>query len=474
MSKRVALMTWHHVRNYGTALQAYALKIAIERNGFTVDLIDYRREYNKALKYRSIGDLIRGKLTSGKNNKGVRVDVDNALFEQFFSEKFSYTQPCRYEQDLIELNEQYDVFVCGSDQIWGPEWFNPIYFLKFVDDPNHMVAYAPSIGVNKIKDGAVFSDMKSLICRFPSVSVREEPGCEIVRSMGVKDVFNALDPVLLLEKEDWIDLSEPLDNLPGKYALVFFLKNNKENLGRIIEHLRNKGIAPIVFHSTQSEDNSYANYDGCKVEELLYLIEHAESVYTDSFHVTVLSIIYNKQFTLFFKNHIGEKNSKNSRLVDLLGKLELLNNIFDTSRSIDFEIDYPAVNAKLKSLRRQSLDYLYAQLKRALSIGNKVNSNTVYCPHEGSACEGKCTDCYRYIENNKTGLTNRMNLWNFALEDKCYTCKWLEGSSHSLNTYRPLFYSKLQEDLKRKKHPMSIYMKYYSSYDLPMRRKKKN
>lgn len=40
---KIALMTWHHAENYGTAFQAYALKRLIEQQGYEVDLIDYTR-----------------------------------------------------------------------------------------------------------------------------------------------------------------------------------------------------------------------------------------------------------------------------------------------------------------------------------------------------------------------------------------------------------------------------------------------
>ena len=474
-SKKIALMTWHHVRNYGTALQAYALKTILEKNGFLVDLIDYRREYSKPLKYKSLDKLFIGRLKfRGKKKK--RVDFDNKLFEEFFNNYFSYTFSCRYSQDLNKLNELYDAFVCGSDQIWGPEWFNPVYFLDFVNNRNKLIAYAPSIGVEKISDTGIFDNMEKLIDRFPSVSVREESGCRIIENMGIASVYNVLDPVLLLTKKEWKEISKPIQKLPSKYAVVFFLKNNKRSIKKCINHLRNQNVTPFVFHSTQSEDNKYANFDGCSVEQILYLIEHAQAVYTDSFHITVLSLIFERQFTLFLKNKVNENNSKNSRLFDLLGKLDLIANIYDCSKCLDKKIDYSIIRKRIDDLRLSSYTYLENELTRALNSNKTIdenNSNTI-CPYECEKCIGQTDKFFSEIKNPESFIAKRMVLWGFNLEEKCYGCKYLNREK-LFNSYRPLFYESLKKNFSEKKSLLYIYLKYYAAYDLPkILNKKKN
>lgn len=52
--KKIALMTWHHVNNYGTAFQALALKELITEFDCDVDIINYMRwrhhQYKKIVK----------------------------------------------------------------------------------------------------------------------------------------------------------------------------------------------------------------------------------------------------------------------------------------------------------------------------------------------------------------------------------------------------------------------------------------
>ena len=469
VGKKIALMTWHHVRNYGTALQAYALKRTIEKMGLSVDLIEYRREYNNSFKYFSLIDLIRGKFNDIRKKTGKIFDFKNELFECFFQKHFTYTVACKYWQDFNVLNKSYDAFVCGSDQIWGPEWFNPVYFLDFVKDENKLVAYAPSIGVSEITDKAIYEDMKRLISRYPSVSIRESSGCRIVEEMGAQKVCNVLDPVLLLSKKEWRSLSDHIDNLPKKYAVVFFLKDNECNIKKCLNRLAERNLVPVIFHSTQGTDNNYANFGGCSVEQLLYLIDHSEIVYTDSFHITVLSIIFEKQFTLFLKNAVGEKNSKNSRLIDFLGEFGLIDNVYDVSKKIDVPINYELVLTKLSQLRDYSIEYLNDQLLRSFEKSGK-SSPCYKCSRCEKDCCGEINDSFAYVQNKNSSLSKRMSKWAFALEEKCYTCKYLNRNLF-FQSNRPLFYTKLIGDLEKRKSIFFIYVKYFLAYDQSMIRR---
>ena len=75
---------------------------------------------------------------------------------------------------MQELNNIYNGFVCGSDQIWGPRWFDSHYFLDFVADSKRKIAYAPSIGVTELSSFQAAWSMKKLISKIKYLSVREK------------------------------------------------------------------------------------------------------------------------------------------------------------------------------------------------------------------------------------------------------------------------------------------------------------
>ena len=107
---------------------------------------------------------------------------------------------------MQKLNNEFDAFVCGSDQIWAPSCFDDKYFLSFVEDTNTMVSYAPSIGLSSVEDSNIAMQMKELINRFKFLSVREEKGKELIKNLCNKEAQVVLDPTLLLSQHEWNEL----------------------------------------------------------------------------------------------------------------------------------------------------------------------------------------------------------------------------------------------------------------------------
>lgn len=473
MKKTIAIMTWHHVQNYGTAYQAFALKKVIESLGAAAVVIDYRRVSNRQIPRRRLFETLKKKILSiihVYTGRGTgRYELKKAGFEDFFEKYFTYTSQCKYNQDFMVLNKMFDGFVCGSDQIWGPEWFNPRYFLDFVTDEKKLIAYAPSIGVRKIHDRDVQYEMARLLKRFHNLSLREKTGCQEVRKLLGEDnrVINVLDPVFLLTLIEWRELEDDTQIPKGKYAFIFFLKNNVKSMEYAVKSARKMHLTPIVMHSTQSEDNAYANIEEPSPEKMLAYIGNADYIFTDSFHVTVLSIIFHKEFLVFNKNKNIERNGKNSRIIDLLEHFGIEDRIYAKGREITTIIDYDKVQRILNRERERSLEYLKSAVNSLPVSDKSVSVEQKIC--ECEFCQGKVSEVYdNYSKQyNKHWILKRMERWNFLLCQECYECKNFTPNGNVLNKRKPIFYYALEEDLKMKKSPLYIYMKYYLLYDLP-------
>lgn len=473
--RRIALMTWHSTENYGTAFQAYALRRLIENAGASVDLVNYRRIGTSPLPQMSFARLLKGysnALFSDRFKKNKQYyTFSPETFRPFWDKNFTYTQKCTFNQDFSLLNSLYDGFVCGSDQIWGPEWFDARFFLDFVKDNNRLISYAPSIGVPEITNTSVAREMASLIVRFPYLSVREETGCRIVKELtGRSDVVNALDPVLALPTDEWKKIQADIKRLPYKYAFIFFLKNNERNIKTSILEAEGMGYKPIILHCTQSEDTPFANTADLTPGQLLSYIQNAEYVCTDSFHMVALSIIYKKNFKVFKKDPSYSRNSKNNRISDLLKRLEINNAEYDVCPSFNEKIDYDKVYSLLNRLRQESYRY----------IDNAIDSLplTQSTPVSERECELKARECgmcngEQLVEFTRScqdlkGLPrkgyNLMAKFPFSLEEKCYRCKYFKGRVKLSDNRMPLFWNDLKADLADRKSVISLFVKYYLSY----------
>lgn len=466
--KKAAIMTWHHTDNYGTGFQAYALSHVVETMGYTVDLIDYRRLPEFPLPMRTLYDLIKTVIVriklKGKNNK---IYSNEKVFEQFYKSFFSYTKRCYSYQELSEISNLYDTIICGSDQIWSPDGFDERYFLDFAPGEK-IVAYAPSFGISTIDNKDLSNRIGKLIKRFKYVSIREKNGCKLASKIsGRNDIVNVVDPVLLLEKKDWDKIKKTAAEMKFPYMIIFFLKNNEKYFKRALKEAKNKKLNPIILHCTQSEDNIYANIENPSPEELLDFIDKSDFVCTDSFHITVLSILYNKPFHVFLKDGSKSKLSRNSRLTDLISILQITN-----CENNDFrgeEIDYKTVNNRLKRLRKSSINYLKMALDDNLKNNCEYNIFTKCTIEKNCNNDGVETGEFLNRKRNSTFvrryLLERMSKWNFMLKEECYGCRYYNNNG-KLNYRRPLFYDALKRDFQ-KKSIVGIYVKYYLAYDLP-------
>ena len=170
---KIAIMTWWHYRNFGTALQARALMEVIRRDYFC-DLINYIPNGKMVTRFNGFFKDYAWRILKKLRKLTQITEIERERkFQDFFNSFASFTDKCETSSELYRLNDQYSAFVCGSDQIWTPLHFNPKYFLDFVQDENKLVAYAPSIGVDCIADKDIKIYMGKLISRFSHLSVRE-------------------------------------------------------------------------------------------------------------------------------------------------------------------------------------------------------------------------------------------------------------------------------------------------------------
>ena len=175
----VGIMTWFQQRNYGTALQAVALSEIIKKIGYSPTVIQYY--YSKVEPYDELQKIKRmiHKVVNRLGPTGfpsyVSEERENK-FKEFLLNNLRFTNECRTQSELESLNDKFDCFVCGSDQIWGTAYFKPHYFLDFVYDDSKKIAYAPSIGRPKVDDKRVGKEVARLCSSFAYLSTREESG----------------------------------------------------------------------------------------------------------------------------------------------------------------------------------------------------------------------------------------------------------------------------------------------------------
>lgn len=226
---KIAILTLPLHTNYGGILQAYALQTVLERMGHEVWVIDSPRFLHLPF-YKLPFSYIKRFLRKYVLGKRIRI-----FYEQYHNRTYPIIiqnlQPFidkhihRLEvTDLSSLNKyNFEAIVVGSDQIWRPQYYPQIEnaYLKFAKRWNvKRISYAASYGAEEWE----YTPKQTVHCmelikQFDAVSVREESGMILCsKYLGVK-AQHVLDPTMLLDLKDYIDLFETAGTPKSKGTL---------------------------------------------------------------------------------------------------------------------------------------------------------------------------------------------------------------------------------------------------------------
>lgn len=314
--EKAALLTWCYNNgktNYGQILQCYAMQTMIQRLGYEVKLIRYRKKtpdekLGNGCCFVPINDLYelwyRLKKVEGK------VDIRIIRFIWFIKKYIHLSRQC-YTKEQVETEcKDCKVLFCGSDQIWNPVWFDDVYALNFGRDGQKRIAYAPSgILVENDQSRDVYRGMGKYLERFDWISVREKKSVEILKKYTEKPVMDTVDPTLLLSRKDWDKVAtHRLSEEP--YIFCYSLGRLRPNKLLVKRIMKRYDAKKVLFttsghYENESEQESggcFFSVDTAGPSEFLALIRDAEAVCTDSFHGLALSLIFKKQFYIFERN----------------------------------------------------------------------------------------------------------------------------------------------------------------------------
>lgn len=364
---KIGIITWYIGYNLGAVLQAKALQYKINTlfPNCVCETIHYQTmEQNKSYNllrqlYLSIKQILRGKK---KSLYMMLIMQKRKRLNDTFIKKYIKESKNKYtEKTIIKSNEVYDLFICGSDQIWNPHWLDTVYLLDYVP-VKRKIAYAASIGVEEIPNRFAKIYISNLKNYF-SISTREKSGAnalhKVDKESSLSNIEVVCDPTMLLNKKEWNTL---LNIVPQKsnYAFIYLLDNNMYIKEKIFNYCKGKNI---FVHFYRYGGGGYSEYDFClnndiksidflSPKEFVKEIANAEIVFTDSFHGMCFSLIERTEFYVINRK-LSEKGGDiymNSRIDEVLEKLEL----YDRKIAIDTNID--SIRQKLNKDNFEKLD----------------------------------------------------------------------------------------------------------------------
>ena len=269
--------------------------------------------------------------------------------------------------DYLLVNKACDAFLVCSDQVWnyayaGIYGYGGYFQLDFAEDDKKRIAYASSFGSPEYAMPA--ESGKELYEKFDAISVRESFGVALCKKLYDVDAVRVVDPVFLLEQEDYDKLIENASETEP-YIVVYMLNPTAEKRQLCLD-LRQKlgGIKIVNLMDANPQYRDYGmrilEYDNIKldltVEEWLSYLRNAEYVITDSFHGTCFSVIFGKRFATV-KARESERFETFSAFPELKGRILEDGASYDVDKLLE-EIDYSAVYRRLEEEKEASKDYI--------------------------------------------------------------------------------------------------------------------
>ena len=349
--KRVGILTFHYINNYGAMLQAYALKKAIDKlDGYEAEIINYIPEGRVEYPYE-------------------HGSIGKKLMEEKLDKLYGFLWDyCGVDKNIVRKVEgaEYDCYCVGSDQVWnfdisGNDY---TYLLKAVDSNTKKISYASSIGLS-IDRLVPYKDVfKRYLTSFSSVSVREKVHQKWLKEECGIECESVLDPTFLLDGEEYYPIISDDDVTEKPYILFIWYMHGRDVMKGIefANTLSRKYGMPVKHNIVKEKKFMFANDGGCMfyegVREFLWYIKNAEIIVTNSYHVSLFAIHFKRPFYSF----VVDKMRSRFDTIETFGIEDRLVKSYIEPDLLDMNVDYKMVYKKIDVLREKSVKFLYDAL----------------------------------------------------------------------------------------------------------------
>ena len=359
----VNVITRHAPTNYGSLLQAIATQRVIMNLGHECRIINYIPKCETGVRMAITQLEQKTKWRRNPIKKAIYLMVaepETLLMDRKFlamRKKYLQMGPCcatTGELKKLYAEKKDEVFLTGSDQVWGPistGHYDPTYFLDFVPKSSRKLAFAASFG-KAIFDEQTLKEYGVLLKKYDSLPVRENVAVELLKKMDIS-AKQVLDPTLLMDADAWSEYVKPMKK-PEKYVLVYQIHANSD-LDHYAVKFAEKAelpllrVSPLLHQAKRSGKFVYCP----DISGFLDLVKNAAYMVTDSFHGTAFAINFNTQFVEVLPN--TGTSSRNQSILELTGLTDRIVRDLNDFSYIDQEIDFKEANEKIGTGRIESI-----------------------------------------------------------------------------------------------------------------------
>lgn len=364
---KIGILTFHRALNYGAVLQCYALTRYLQECGHEVEVVDYRPDGIE--KYRQFfpHDMVMGRKGLLMKIKGFLVSIllirkkKKAIrsFDCFLDNYLPVSN--KVSNNNTGLLNRYDYIVMGSDQVWSPticDGFDSIYWGEFPHKDVKLITYAASIGGHNIISDDMWDEIGGLIKNYQSVSVREQELYHQLKERFSLPITIVVDPTILVSESTFDEIAvKPKEE---NYVLFFNLDTDDraETIAKnVAKYYQCKVIALYAIQEFKQPSEGIIDMFSVTPQEFLGYFKYAKFIVTSSFHGTVFSVVFRKDF-------FSLRWEQCDRAYNFLKTLGLENRMINKDALIETpeKVDYSGVDALMASNRETSEHYIQSSI----------------------------------------------------------------------------------------------------------------
>lgn len=361
MKSALVVTWWGAISNYGSILQAYAVSEVLKEFGYKAVMLKVCEPDDsiwKKIKRKLFCNPFR--FIYGRIYKWFLYEKDLSRKTAEFCNKNLHISEKIYRLDTLSGIPKYNLYVVGSDQMWnftgeGDERYAEERLLAFAPEKSKKISFAVSFGGNSFPS-FLANYASEQLKTFDFVSVREKSGVDVCKKLGFANAVYHPDPTFLLSADDYRTLYDGNENIPRKRYVLLYLLNNSTRLSlKAFYKWAEKEKLEVVYVNGNMQFCKFNFYKKtyATVTQWLKLIDHAEYVFTNSYHGTIFSLVFNKKFVSVLQN--GKIALKNERFKSLFEEFDLKNRIYNSDFDrVKEDLNYSLINEKLTMLREKS------------------------------------------------------------------------------------------------------------------------
>lgn len=363
--KKIGILTFQWADNYGAVLQSYALRRYLLQNGFDAEVVNYISEYParlyKPFNFRAndLKQTLKGLLRCTYNFPAWF--MKRRAFNEF-RKKMGISDHKYSKKELLNEQYDYDVLIAGSDQVWNVEIVGEdidIYSLSFVKKAS-TISYAASSGELDVLHNKLHRVLVNNVAQLDAISVREKTTKRYLEENIDRNVFLSVDPTMLLTMNDWNLLAECVHRVDEQYLLVYCISYDENLINTVRKISEEKKLKVVVCGKIKELKDEATQFDHASPEMFLNLIKNASFIVATSYHATVFSTIFQKQFVVLLPSYAS------NRVRDFCDSMGLCSRCINDASEVDAVLNQDISYDKILQKQTSIVDGSKYYLQRAL------------------------------------------------------------------------------------------------------------